>query len=111
LKNAYQPVQVTLGRNQVDTGLLKVGCFIGDHAKTAIGSLLNTGAVVGTFANWFEPGLSPSGIRRFSWGAKRSWVLRDALAAARSVMERRGVTMSSAYESLLRKLHRRYTRR
>ena len=111
LKNAYQPVQVTLGRKPVDTGLLKVGCFIGDHAKTAIGSLLNTGAVVGTFANWFEPGLSPKVVPRFSWGAKRSWVLRDALAAARSVMARRGVVMSSAYESLLKKLHRRHTRR
>jgi UDP-N-acetylglucosamine diphosphorylase/glucosamine-1-phosphate N-acetyltransferase len=131
LKNAYQPVQVFYDGKPVDTGLVKVGCFIGDHVKTAIGTLFNTGARVGTFANWFEPGLSPKEIRTFSWGrATRTnsevrtqnsevrsrkagnggrdsgrWKLEDAVVCARQVMERRGVTMTPAYERRLRTLY------
>ena len=104
LKNAYQSVRVSYGGRQVDTGLLKVGCYIGDHVKTAIGSLLNTGVRVGTFANWFESGLSPKEIPAFAWGAGARWELADALVCARQVMLRRGIEMTSAYEKRLASL-------
>jgi UDP-N-acetylglucosamine diphosphorylase/glucosamine-1-phosphate N-acetyltransferase len=106
LKNAYQPVQVFYDGKPVDSGLLKVGCFIGDHVKTAIGTLLNTGTRVGTFANWFEPGLSPKEIPAFAWGARARWPVEVAVENARQVMGRRGVTMSPAYERQLRTLFR-----
>jgi UDP-N-acetylglucosamine diphosphorylase/glucosamine-1-phosphate N-acetyltransferase len=105
LKNAYQPVQVSWQGKTVDTGMLKVGCFIGDHAKTAIGTLLNTGVRVGTFANWFEPGLSPKEIPAFVWGSKAHWPFGHVLSNARKVMSRRGVTLSVAYEQALRALY------
>jgi hypothetical protein len=105
LKNAYQPVKVYYNGKAADTGLLRTGCFIGDHVKTAIGTLLNTGTRVGTFANWFEPGLSPREIPAFAWGAKARWGLEDMLANAREVMSRRGVSMSPACEQRLRALH------
>jgi UDP-N-acetylglucosamine diphosphorylase/glucosamine-1-phosphate N-acetyltransferase len=116
LKNAYQPVQVPIpgrgardeGRGRmVDTGLLKVGCFIGDHAKTAIGTLINTGSRVGTFANWFESGLSPKEIPAFAWGSKAHWPLGQVLSNASKVMSRRGVTPTAAYEQALRVLYAR----
>jgi UDP-N-acetylglucosamine diphosphorylase/glucosamine-1-phosphate N-acetyltransferase len=116
LKNAYQPVQVPFpGRGargagrarMVDTGRLKVGCFIGDHVKTAIGTLINTGARIGTFANWFEPGLSPKEIPAFAWGSKARWSLEQVLANARMVMSRRGASLSPAYEKALRALYAR----
>jgi len=105
LKNAYQPVQATWRGKTIDTGLLKVGCFIGDHAKTAIGTLINTGARIGTFANWFEPGLSPKEIAAFAWGSKARWPLGYVLSNARKVMSRRGITPSPAYERALRALY------
>jgi UDP-N-acetylglucosamine diphosphorylase/glucosamine-1-phosphate N-acetyltransferase len=105
LKNAYQPVQVTWQGKKIDTGLLKVGCFIGDHAKTAIGTLINTGTRIGTFANWFEPGLSPKEIPAFAWGSKAHWPLGLVLTNASKVMSRRGMTMSPAYERALRALY------
>jgi UDP-N-acetylglucosamine diphosphorylase/glucosamine-1-phosphate N-acetyltransferase len=105
LKNAYQPVQVSWQGKTVDTGRLKVGCFIGDHAKTAIGSLINTGTRIGTFANWFEPGLSPKEIPAFAWGSKTRWPFGHALSSAGKVMARRGVTLSPAYERALRALY------
>jgi len=107
LKNAYQPVQVFYDGRPVETGRLKVGCFIGDHAKTAIGSLINTGTRIGTFANWFEPGLSPKEIPAFGWGKTRCWKWGDVLANARQVTMRRGVEMSPAYEGVLHALYRR----
>ena len=46
LKNDYSEVKITLdGRTQIPTGSNKVGALIGDHAKTSIGTLLNTGAL------------------------------------------------------------------
>ncbi len=105
LKNAYQPVQVPWQGKTIDTSLLKVGCFIGDHVKTAIGTLINTGTRVGTFANWFEPGLSPKEIAAFAWGREAHWPLGHVLSNARKVMSRRGVTMSAAYEQALRTLY------
>jgi UDP-N-acetylglucosamine diphosphorylase/glucosamine-1-phosphate N-acetyltransferase len=111
LKNAYQPVQVSWQGKTIDTGRLKVGCFIGDHAKTAIGSLINTGTRIGTFANWFEPGLSPKAIPAFAWGSKTRWPFGHVLSSARKVMARRGVTLSPAYERVLRALHAASARR
>ena len=89
----------------IDTGLLKVGCFVGDHAKTAIGTLINTGTRIGTFANWFEPGLSPREIPAFAWGSKAHWPLGHVLSNARKVMSRRGMTLSPAYERALKALY------
>ena len=51
LKNDYSNVEVTLdGRRPIDTGSTKVGSLIGDHTKTSIGTLLNTGSYVGAMA-------------------------------------------------------------
>jgi UDP-N-acetylglucosamine diphosphorylase/glucosamine-1-phosphate N-acetyltransferase len=48
LKNDYSSVSVMLdGKNAIDTGSTKVGALIGDHTKTSIGTLFNTGACVG----------------------------------------------------------------
>ncbi len=102
LKNTYEPVQVFYPGGPVDTGLLKVGCFFGDHVKTAIGSLFNSGTRVGTGANWFETGLARKTVPEFSWGRHGGWAEEAFVENCRTVMARRGVTMPAAYERLLR---------
>ncbi|MBS3734309.1 MAG: hypothetical protein KGY99_05220 [Phycisphaerae bacterium] len=48
LRNDYAPVRVCLdGHTLVETGCLKVGALIGDHCRSSIGTLLNTGTCVG----------------------------------------------------------------
>jgi len=48
LKNDYGTVAVPLdGKRPIDTGSTKVGSLIGDHTKTSIGTLFNTGSCVG----------------------------------------------------------------
>src|SRR5262249_49955496 len=49
LRNDYGQVTVTVNGERVPTGLLKVGAFVGDHTKTSIGTLFNTGSVAGPF--------------------------------------------------------------
>jgi UDP-N-acetylglucosamine diphosphorylase/glucosamine-1-phosphate N-acetyltransferase len=109
LKNNYSNVRVTLHGKEINTGQMKVGCFIGDHTKTGIGSLITTGAVFGIFCNFFGgKGVSPKSVPSFSWGTNEpfaSYRLEEAVETAKKVMERRDVDMSKAYENLIRKFY------
>jgi UDP-N-acetylglucosamine diphosphorylase/glucosamine-1-phosphate N-acetyltransferase len=69
LKNDYSSVSVSLdGMKGVDTGSTKVGSLIGDHTKTSIGTLFNTGACVGAMALIMATGKPlPKFIPSFAW--------------------------------------------
>lgn len=47
LKNTYGKVYVTTKGKKTNTGLSKVGCFIGDYVKTSIGTQIYTGKKIG----------------------------------------------------------------
>lgn len=106
LRNDYAPVSVKLDeRGPISTGLLKFGSVIGDHAKTSIGTLLNTGACVGAFAMLVTNGeLAPRYIPSFSTflrGRLGEGFKREQLyATARTVMGRRECTWTPAAESM-----------
>lgn len=105
LKNNYQPVKVVLAKKEYDTGMIKVGCFIGDHVKTGIGTLIPTGAVIGNFVNFFGGGMMPQYIADFKWVNRTTQMTYDldrAIATARIVMMRRKVKMTSQYEKIIR---------
>ena len=53
LRVDYGPVSVILNRQPFATGQAKVGCFMGDHVKTGLGVLINTGSNIGAFCNLF----------------------------------------------------------
>ncbi len=103
LKNNYSTIKVKLESKNIDTGQLKVGCFIGDHAKTAIGTMIPTGAVIGTFANVFEPRANLKSVPNFFWSKGKQWHLDKAIATAKVVMSRRNVYLTKSYENLIRK--------
>jgi len=93
LKNNYGSVRVELPTGVVDTGLLKFGCLLGDHVKTAIGTMLNTGSLIGAGANLFG-GPPPRRVPAFSWGGSPGAPVYDRarfLATAAVAMGRRGV--------------------
>jgi UDP-N-acetylglucosamine diphosphorylase/glucosamine-1-phosphate N-acetyltransferase len=50
LRTDYGQVRMPVAGRVVNTGLIKVGTFFGDHVKTSIGTLFNTGSTVGPFA-------------------------------------------------------------
>jgi UDP-N-acetylglucosamine diphosphorylase / glucose-1-phosphate thymidylyltransferase / UDP-N-acetylgalactosamine diphosphorylase / glucosamine-1-phosphate N-acetyltransferase / galactosamine-1-phosphate N-acetyltransferase len=69
LKNDYGSVDVILdGRRSIETGSIKVGALIGDHTKTSIGTLFNSGAYVGAMSLIMSTGKPlPKYIPDFSW--------------------------------------------
>jgi len=69
LKNDYSTVSVMLdGRREINTGSVKVGSLIGDHVKTSIGTLFNTGSYVGPMALIIGTGKPlPKFIPSFAW--------------------------------------------
>lgn len=107
LKNDYSTVKVPLVGEAIETGQKKVGCFIGDHTKTAIGSCFNTGTSVGIMCQVLPGGeLLPKHIPSFTriWHGELAdgFPLEKGLATARAAMERRGRTLTAAQEQLLR---------
>ncbi len=112
LKNNYGAVRVELNGEIIDTGDTFVGATIGDHTKTAIGTKLNTGTVIGVFCNIVSNGFAPKSIPSFSWGSGDGFVEHDierAIATARLVMARRGVDLTGVEEAAIREVHRRET--
>ena len=104
LKNNYGTVKVWTPEGDVDTGHIKVGCFLGDHVKTGIGTMLNTGTVVGAGSNLFGGTMPPVSVPPFSWGSGSRltrYRLKDFLGTARRVMARRGIEMTVGVERIL----------
>jgi UDP-N-acetylglucosamine diphosphorylase/glucosamine-1-phosphate N-acetyltransferase len=105
LRNDYGEVTVILHGERVQTGRTKVGCFIGDHSKTAIGTLLNTGTNVGAFCNLVPAGpLLPKYFPPFTtwWNGSLREVkdLAGLLQTAAKVMARRGCVLTEAHAAL-----------
>ncbi len=106
LKNNYKPVKVQIGGTSIDSGAIKVGTFIADHTKTGIGTLFNTGTVVGVGCNIFGGGLPPKYIPSFLWGGGKGFSehkLAKFIETVRVVMERRGRGLSPQEEKVLSK--------
>lgn len=104
LKNSYGSVRVRTSRGEVDTGRLKVGVFLGDHVKTGIGTLLNTGVVVGAGSNVFGGGMVPGRVPPFSWGTGRElgeYRVEKFLEVAETAMARRDVELTEGAKELL----------
>ena len=98
LKNNYGTVRIGPPDAAVDTGLVKLGSLIGDHVKTGIGVLLNTGTVVGAGSNVFGAAIQDKWIPPFSWGeagALGEYRREAFVETAAKVMPRRGIEVDS----------------
>jgi UDP-N-acetylglucosamine diphosphorylase/glucosamine-1-phosphate N-acetyltransferase len=108
LKNTYGTVRLSVAGTTVDTGRQFLGSLIGDHAKTAIGTMLPTGTVVGAGANVFGDGLGKY-VPPFSWGASGAVQLTEEgfLRVAERVMPRRDVAVTDERRASLVAIFRR----
>lgn len=109
LKNTYGPVQLEVAGHRLETGRTFVGSLLGDHVKTAIGTMLSTGTVVGTGANLFGAAPVPRYVPPFAWGNDLASCVTEAgfLQTAGRVLPRRGVELTSDRRNWLTSLHRR----
>jgi len=108
LKNNYRNVKVQINHELVDTGSLFVGLFMGDHTKTGINTMFNTGTVVGVGCNVYGAGVPLRFIPSFTWGGAEIIAkcdLEKTLDTARRAMARRKMILTLAQEKVLRKLY------
>ena len=91
------------------TGLFKVGCFIGDHVKTGIGTLINSGGVIGLMAIVLGGDVLPKYIPPFAVYPGKHYrkeiTLDQLIDSARALKEQCGMILSSAEEKLIRKIY------
>jgi UDP-N-acetylglucosamine diphosphorylase/glucosamine-1-phosphate N-acetyltransferase len=110
LKNNYGTIRMWTPAGEVDTGEQKLGCFLGDHVKTGIGLMLNTGTVVGAGSNLFGAIQPPKYVPPFRWGSGERLVpyeLDRFLDTARAVLKRRGVALDDRMRAMLERAWQR----
>ncbi|MEZ5359152.1 MAG: putative sugar nucleotidyl transferase [Candidatus Zixiibacteriota bacterium] len=106
LKNNYKNIAVSVNGSMVDSGYNKIGCMVGDHTKTGIGTLINTGVNIGFSCNIFGGSLVTSReVPSFSWGDETGYDLyrvEKAIEVAKIVMPRRGVPFTDDDDKIFR---------
>lgn len=106
LKNNYGNVKLhsyATGKNE-DTGLQFCGLIMGDHSKSGINTMFNTGTVVGVGANIFGGGFPPTHIPSFTWGGAEgmeTYRIDKMFETAARVYERRHLDFNSTEKNIL----------
>ena len=106
LKNNYAKVRLwNYESGRFDpTNLQFCGLIMGDHSKSAINTMFNTGTVVGVSCNIFSAGFPRNFVPSFSWGGTSgfsTYLPKKAFEAARVAMARRDVPFTEADERML----------
>ena len=89
----------------IGTGLQFHGLIMGDHSKSSINTMFNTGTVVGVAANVFDSGFPDKFIPSFTWGGAdglETFRFDKALEVAVRMMERRHVELTQADIDILK---------
>jgi UDP-N-acetylglucosamine diphosphorylase/glucosamine-1-phosphate N-acetyltransferase len=108
LKNTYGLVRLDAAGEPIETGRLNVGTLFGDHAKTAIGTMLSTGSIVAAGANVFGTLTPPKYVPPFAWGCAGETMTEEGfLRVAERVLPRRGVALTPERRESLRSTFRR----
>lgn len=106
LKNNYAKVRLWNYATEKfeQTGLQFCGLMMGDHSKTAINTMFNTGTVIGVNSNIYVPGFPRNFVPSFSWGGASgfsAYMPQKAFEAAKVMMARRGVEFTDADADIL----------
>ncbi|GGW32279.1 GlmU family protein [Arenibacter certesii] len=106
LKNNYALVRLWNYQTETfePTGLQFCGLMMGDHSKTAINTMFNTGTVIGVNCNIYVPGFPRNFIPSFSWGGATgfsTYLPEKAFEAAKVMMARREVEFSDMDAKIL----------
>ena len=111
LKNSYENVRLWDYAEErfAKTGLQFCGLMMGDHSKSAINTMFNTGTVVGVASNIFGAGFAKNFIPSFSWGGIQNSTIHSfekALATAKIMMERKGEILSESDQMILEDVYK-----
>lgn len=110
LKNNYSNVRFAdwESKKLVDSGRQFLGTIMGDHSKTAINTMLNTGTICGVSCNLFSSSFPMKYVPSFRWLADDSTRIYDydkAIEVVERVMSRRAVPLSKAYIKMMKNIY------
>ena len=77
---------------------------MGDHSKSAINTMFNTGTVVGVSSNIYGSDFPRNFIPSFSWGSKKGYTtyrLEKAIETAERVLRRRNKELGEEDKTIL----------
>ena len=106
LKNNYSLVKVQFEDGVIDTNLQFCGSFIGDYARIAIGTNLNTGSYIGIGANIFNHDFKTKYIPSFSWGNNDRVKIELFIDTIIKMKKRRFHKLSLIEENLIKSLYK-----
>lgn len=109
LKNNYTEVRAWNYRQEkfARTGTIFCGLIMGDHSKSGINTMFNSGTVVGVSANIFGAGYPRNFIPSFSWGGAAglsTFTLPKSYEVAEAVMARRKLLLSAEERAILQEV-------
>ncbi len=106
LKNTYAEVKLWNYEKEgfVKTGLQFCGLVMGDHSKSAINTMFNTGTVVGVSSNIYGSNFPRNFIPSFSWGGAAgfsTYQLNKAKDTAERVIHRKNEDFTEADKQIM----------
>jgi UDP-N-acetylglucosamine diphosphorylase/glucosamine-1-phosphate N-acetyltransferase len=110
LKNNYADVKIwNYDKNKfLSTGEQFCGLIMGDHSKSGINTMFNTGTVVGVCSNVFGSGFPRNFIPSFSWGGNKGFSdyrIEKVFEVNDKVMKRRNCIFSDQDKAILTHLN------
>jgi UDP-N-acetylglucosamine diphosphorylase/glucosamine-1-phosphate N-acetyltransferase len=109
LKNNYDTVDLWSYSNNgfVDIGQPNCGLIMGDHSKSGINTMFNTGTVVGVSSNIFGAGYLRRFVPSFQWGGTSGFItyhFEKAIETALRAMARRNIVLDEVGEEILKNI-------
>jgi UDP-N-acetylglucosamine diphosphorylase/glucosamine-1-phosphate N-acetyltransferase len=106
LKNNYEEVKLwsEAKKTFLKTGLQFCGLIMGDHSKSGINTMFNTGTVVGVSCNVYGAGFPRNFIPSFSWGSANGFMeykLNKAMDTASRVFARRNIPFDEVEQKIM----------
>ncbi len=110
LKNTYDIVKLwSIKENTfINTGLQFCGLIMGDHSKSGINTMFNTGTVVGVSSNIFGPGFQRNYIPSFMWGGVsglKAYNFKKSVQVATAVFDRRKLKFNKTEQDIFQYLY------
>lgn len=109
LKNNYDEVKIWnyTAKRFARTGQQFVGLMMGDHSKSGINTMFNTGTVVGVSANVFGAGFPRNFVPSFSWGGASGtmvYQIEKAFETMERMIERRGLSLTEDQKTMYQEI-------
>ena len=107
LRNNYGFIKTRVNGQEINTNTQFLGLIMGDHSKTGINTMFNTGTTVGFSCNIYGSGFPDKYLPSFSWGGSEGLQTYDVikcLDTAKVVTSRRKIEFKKIDEDLFRKI-------